>query len=134
MKKTLAAISMLLTMGAAGLAHADDDDWAGLYQAIDSGDGSINYLSIVPLGGGRYELVKSISLHDRCEGPAVIVATGTIVNRQLVREDVVLRCEGADAVDHGEATYTLDRDNEIISVPAAIGDRQIHYHRIGGDD
>ncbi len=122
-KKTV--LAFMFVFGAFNTAPvlADDDDWAGLYQAIDPKDGSINYMSIIPKGNNQYELQVAVSDHAMCSAPAVIVASGRVENNKLFREQVILRCQGEQEVGHSDATYDLDEDNEIISLTAPLDGR-----------
>ncbi|MEM7443968.1 MAG: hypothetical protein AAF414_11635 [Pseudomonadota bacterium] len=134
MKMMSIALATMFSVFCAQAALAEGDDWAGLYQAIDPVDGSVNYLSIVPLGDGLYELHVTVSHHGRCEAPAVIVATGRLADDNLHREQATLHCRGADSpVEHGDSAYSLDHDNRIITHTASMDGRRMHFHRIGDD-
>jgi hypothetical protein len=135
MKFAAIAVAMLFTLCGAGIAQADDSDWAGLYQAVDPVDGSINYMSIAPQDDGHFVLHIVVSDHGMCDAPAVIVASGRLQNDAMIREDVFLRCHGsAEDVPHSEATYSLDAANGIIVYSAAFDGRTMYFHRISATD
>jgi len=131
----VAAAVLLATVGLAN-AQADEDDWAGLYIGLDAQDGSIDHLSIVPMGDGAFDIrmvSDGISLCDPEHASGVIVATGRLVDGQLVRENVRLRCEGAEEVPIADGSYTRDKKTDIVMLAAPDNGRQMQYHRMSED-
>jgi hypothetical protein len=134
-KSLFVATILTMTVGL-GLAHANDDDWAGFYIGIDALDGSIDQLSIVPNGDGTFDIrmvSDGISLCDAETPAGMIVATGRIVDGQLVRENVRLKCEKADETALDDGAYTRDGETGILTLPAPDDGRQMQYHRLSGD-
>jgi len=134
--KSLFIATMLTVTAGLGLAHADDADWAGLYVGIDALDGSIDRLSIVPNGDGTFDIrmvSDGISLCDPETPAGIILATGRIVDGQLVRENVRLKCEAADEIALDDGVYTRDDGTGILTLPAPDDGRQMQYHRISDD-
>jgi hypothetical protein len=133
----LLVIGLLLTTAGLNLAHADDEDWTGFYIGLDAQDGSIDRLSIVPNGDATFDIrmvSTGISLCDPANPAGVITATGRLVDGQLVRENVLLRCQGAEEVILKDTTYTRDADTGILTMPAPDNGRQMQYHPVSGDD
>ncbi|MEM7075334.1 MAG: hypothetical protein AAGA28_16240 [Pseudomonadota bacterium] len=113
----------------ASMTLAETDSWVGFYQAIDPEDGSTNYMSIVPNANGAYIIQVSVTEHAKCGAPAVFVATGRLVNGQMLREKTKLRCKGGEATEHQDAVYTLDAGTGIVSLSAPFDGRTLFYHR-----
>lgn len=130
MRSALHAIVTAIAIFLPLSARADADPWAGFYQAIDPEDGSTNYMSIVPKGDGSYILQVVVSEHARCDAPAVFVADARLEDDSLIRENTVLRCDGADEIEHSDATYSLDEENGIVSLSAPFDGRTLFYHRV----
>jgi hypothetical protein len=135
LRRSLLLAAALLTMGA-GAAVADDDDWVGFYMAIDVIDGSIDSLSIVENDDETYRIVMSSTGLAMCAGgtqPGLIMASGRVVEGQLVRRNVVARCAGAeDEQPLPDGTYVRDDDTGILRLEGPMG-RVNYYHPIGSD-
>ena len=112
------------------------DQFAGFYQGIDAGDGSIDTMSIVPNGDGTYTLRviasrMSFCLIDDTHRSGVLTATARVINGRLSRQDVEVRCEGSDEVLFiPDSTYEYDARNGILTLVAVDDGRLLHYHRI----
>ncbi|MCP4384487.1 MAG: hypothetical protein GY798_24260 [Hyphomicrobiales bacterium] len=131
--------ALLTTTFGAGLAYADDDDWAGFYKAIDAADGSVDRLSIVPKGDGTFVIRLTADRHGLCadtagSGAGWATATGTVVDGNLVRREVMVMCDGeAEARPMADATYTRDGDTDILTLELPGHGRVQYYHRISDD-
>lgn len=129
-----AAFSLtILSLAAAAPPALADDDWAGLYMGIDARDGSIDYVSIVPTGDGTYEVRTRVSEHSMCSTAGLVVATAREKDDGLVRENIVVRCDGSDTtIEVSDTAYGLDDD--ILSLKAPDDGRMLYFHRISRDD
>jgi hypothetical protein len=135
--RVLLVVGLLLATAGLNLAQADEDDWAGYYIGLDAQDGSIDRLSIVPNGDGTFDIrmvSTAISLCDPSDPAGVITATGRLVDGQLVRENVLLRCQGAEEISLKDTTYTRDEGTGILTMPAPDNARQMQYHPVSSDD
>jgi hypothetical protein len=135
MKKVVVALGLVGSLIAAGPAVADEDDWTGFYLGIDAADGSLDYLSIVPLGDGRFDIRIAVSGHSMCSGAgaAVVHATGRLEDDRLVREEGELVCDGADKVAHPGVVYELDEDEKFLATQAPDDGRMLYFHRLSED-
>ncbi|HMB59882.1 MAG TPA: hypothetical protein VKN35_08215 [Xanthomonadales bacterium] len=112
------------------------DDWAGFYVGIDSLDGSIDHLSISPNEDGTYDIRSRPSKISHCKtdhGSGVIVATGKVVNEQLLRQNVQLLCHGTEVVSLPDQAYTRDDDTDILYLVSSDDGRKLVFHRISDD-
>ncbi len=115
-------------------ALADDEDWAGMYQGLDSLDGSIDYMSIVPLGNGMFDIrivPSRISICDTETGAGVITALGRLTDEGLVREKPLLKCFGLEPRIIKDSLYTRDDKTGILTPLASYDGRKHYFHRIG---
>ena len=120
MKVTILITAFLAVAIGAGDASAADDDWIGLYIGIDALDGSVDHLSIVPNGDGSYGIRMTSSALAMCTpAPTAgwIVATGRLVDGNLVREDVVYGCAGSDEMTPlGDGIYHRNEETGILTI------------------
>lgn len=131
-----AVLAVLLTAAVgAGPAQADDDDWAGFYVGIDDADGSVDRLSIVPIGDATFNIRVVLSKASLCAGgeTGLIVGTGRIEDDKLVRRDAILRCGDTEGRAIEDRTYTRDDDTGILTIKAGDDGRSLFYHRISDD-
>ena len=134
MRTAAIILGLVGSLAAAGPAVAEDDEWAGLYLGVDAGDGSLDYLSIVPLGDGKYDVRIAVSDHSMCsDAPGVVRTTGHVEDDRFVREEGELVCDGAAAVAHPGVVYELDADNKILATQAPDDARMLYFHRLSQD-
>jgi hypothetical protein len=129
------AAAATLLLSAVTPAAADDDDWAGLYQGLDALDGSVDYMSIVPLGDGKFDIRVVPSVNSYCDsGVGWNVADGRLENDgTLVRENVTVYCDGDEPRSVSDGVYARDDDTGIVTLEHPDDGRKLYYHRISGD-
>lgn len=139
----MARRTVILAAAAIGLcvgpASADEDDWGGLYKAIDAKDGSVDRLSIVP-DDQRSFIVRMTSTGislcaDSSDNTAGwITATGRLTDDGMVRENAMLTCAATgESRPIADSTYKLDDDTEILTINTPDDGRAIYYHRLSDD-
>jgi hypothetical protein len=127
------AFGMILALGT---SPALADKFAGFYQGLDGEDGSLDSMSIVPNGDGTYTMRIRADRYGYCldeEGhrSAFVTATGRVIDGNLVRQDALAFCEGADEpISIPDFVYDFDARNGILSVDAPRLGRILYYHRI----
>ena len=116
-------------------ALAEDADWAGLYQGIDALSGSVDFLSIVPLGEGKFDVRAKPGIFVLCESrDGWIVADGRLADGKLMRENTQIHCGGGAATTTiPDTVYTRDEATGILTLEAYNDQRKLYYHRISGN-
>lgn len=126
----------LITSGAivGCVSVALGDDWAGLYQAIDAVDGSIDTMAIMPVGDGTYDIRTTSTGFGLCgddPSPGFLTATGHVEDGSLIRKNVRFSCIGNDKtgeLDDG-AAYEPNEEVDVLTIKGPY-DRVNHYYRI----
>ena len=116
-----------------GVALADDDDWAGLYQAVDIVDGSVDTLSIAPNDDGTYEIRMSSTGFGMCDegkSAGALHGTGHVEDGHLVRKDVTFRClESGETGELKSTRYVPHEELDILTIEGP-GGRVTRFHKI----
>ncbi|WP_421725811.1 hypothetical protein [Bauldia sp.] len=138
-----ARILLTAAIAAAGLSAGPafaDDDWAGLYTAIDGKDGSVDRLSIVPNSNGTFTIHMTSTGLSLCADAGDntagwINATGRLAGKALLREHVRVTCAATgESRDIASSRYAIHEVNDDILMMRAPDDgRALYYHRVSDD-
>lgn len=125
----------LVCLGAAIPALADDADWAGMYKGLDARDGSVDHLSIVPVGDGKFDIRIVPSTNSMCDdGRGWIVAEGRLSDGALLRENVTVHCRGAEPKTVSDGVYYRDQETGMLTIESADDGRKLYYHLLSPRD
>jgi len=133
--RIIGAVAAALFLGhVATPVVADDTDWAGFYQGIDGLSGSVDRVSIVPLGDGKFNIRIKPGIFVLCESrDGWIVADGRLSDGKLMRENTQIHCGGGAATTTiPDTVYTRDEATGILTLEAYNDQRKLYYHRMSG--
>lgn len=111
-------------------ASADLSKFIGLWQGVDTGDGSLNTLEIVRNGDGTVRLMVNDTYWERCGGGRGIgQGTGSPINRNTLQfDDYTITCFGSSGPSASASiTVTLGRDGSLTRTAVPPHPSIVHY-------
>jgi hypothetical protein len=122
------ALCALLAMGGPA-TQGQVHQFVGLWEAVDSGDGGHQVLSITDNGDGTVKLLVYDTFFSLCDGSRGIgQGTGvSLPGRSLQSDDFTVICFETNQTQTTPTTFRLDPDGTLFRVRASLA--PIIYHR-----